>query len=220
VIRPTTPADVYTRETGAGKQSITVLPERNFAFNTTGDWRRVIVPLDGVVNESNLYVRFTLITDSNKVAGGWFIDDVIIAQGHELFASNSIAYTNVYLLGVNSPQQLYKTVSGQSGLFSFGFLPAGAYALQTSDGLSGPYVLPKVDVQFELLSLTLGLNTITWETEPDEEYQVQYADTVFGIWTNLPGGPVTATGTAYSVLDPLPIGSNRFYRVLILNQPN
>ena len=46
VIRPTTPADLLTRVTGQDKQTIKLTPDRNNAFNTTGSWRRVVVPLN------------------------------------------------------------------------------------------------------------------------------------------------------------------------------
>jgi len=225
VIRPSTPADVYTRVTGVNKQTLNVVPARNFAFNTTGDWRRVVVPLNVVGNETNLFIRFSLQSDSENVAGGWYIDDVIIAQGGEIIGTNG-ANGLVELMGINSDYVLDDTMSDDDGVFMFGLLPAGSYMYSSGSGMTGPIIvgpgmwtpaLPTM-TSFSLVSIMLSSIEVFWEASTSEMYQVQYADSVFGPWSDF-GGTVAPSNDPASVVDPGPFPTNRFYRVILLNQP-
>ncbi len=228
VIRPSTPADINTRVTGQDKQTLTLVPDRNNSHNTTGDWRRVIVPLNIVGNESNLYVRFTLQSDNDGVAGGWYLDDIAVLQGAEIVGTNLLGGEMVSLLGVNSDIMLTNTMSDANGLYMFGLLPLGQYQIVSGSGAVGPIVLGPgaynaganlgVAVVFNLVNFTVNANTVTWDAIIGEDYQVQYCDTLFGSWTDL-GAPVTAANAVESIVDPGPVPVMRFYRVVLLNQP-
>ncbi|HMO03026.1 MAG TPA: S8 family serine peptidase [Kiritimatiellia bacterium] len=228
VIRPSTPADINTRVTGQDKQTLTLVPSRNNSHNTTGDWRRVIVPLNIVGNETNLYIRFTLQSDNQGVAGGWYLDDIAILQGAEIVGTNLLGGEMVTLLGVNSDIALTNTMSDANGLYMFGLLPLGQYQVVSGSGVVNPIVLGPgsynaganigVAVVFNLVNFTVNANTVTWDAIVGEDYQVQYNDTLFGPWTDL-GASVTAASATESIVDPGPIPLMRFYRVLLLNQP-
>ncbi|HMP89555.1 MAG TPA: S8 family serine peptidase [Kiritimatiellia bacterium] len=230
-LRPQTPADVLTRTTGTNKPIITVLGERNFAYNTTGDWRRVIVPLNIAANESNVYLRFTLQSDSNLVAGGWYLDDVAIIQGGEIIGTNTGggAGAIIDLFGANADYVLESTETSPGDLFQFGLLPQGQYVVKSTSGSSGPVVIgpgawvmsPGImsPAMFALVSIYTSSITIEWEAMLGEDYQIQYKDDAMSpTWIDL-GGPVTAISDPMSVIDPGPAPDTRFYRVILLNQP-
>jgi len=229
LLRPQTPADTLTRTTGADKPILTLLAERNFAFNTTGEWRKVVVPMSIAANESNVYLRFTLQSDSNLVAGGWYIDDVAVLQGGEIIGNSGGGEGDVVdLFGANANYLLQSTLTSPGDLFQFGLLPQGEYEVKTGMGSSGVIVIgpgawvvsPAImsPVIFSLLSIEVNAHTVFWEAVIGEDYQVQYRDSMFGTWVDL-GGPVTATGTTEFMMDPGPVPDTRYYRVILLNQP-
>lgn len=138
LIRPTTTADIFNRKTGTGRPTPIVLAPRNNAFNTTGEWRRVVVPLEIAGNESNIFLRFTLETDSSGTAGGWYIDDVAIIQGGNLEGTfpGLGAGSPVELLGDVDGVLIKSTVSYGAGQFGFGVLPAGVYRVRGAGAAS------------------------------------------------------------------------------------
>lgn len=231
VVRPTTPADAATRVSGLDKTDITVLGARNFAFNTTNKWRSMAVPLNITANEQGLFLRFRLSSDSELAAGGWYIDDVAIVQGGEI----SGVLTNfgpgfiVNLHGENDGYIINEGITSENGEFGFGLLPSGNYYLSSLSSTGAPIVvgdglwvgsagLPQPITAFSLVSYSVSLSTVMWEAAIGQDYQVQYADTIFGPWIDL-GAPVTAVSNPESLMDPGPIPGLRFYRVILLNQP-
>lgn len=143
LIRPTTNADIFNRVTGTGRPTPIVLAPRNNAYNTTGEWRRVVVPLEIAGNETNLFLRFTLETDGSGTAGGWYIDYLAIIQGANLEGTytNLGAGSTVELLGDRDGVLIDSSVSYGDGQFGFGLLPAGVYRIRGADAESDPVVV-------------------------------------------------------------------------------
>jgi hypothetical protein len=232
LVRPSTPADVATRVSGQNRPTINIVPPRNNSANTTGSWRRVIVPLDVAGNESNLYFRFTLQSDSNNVAGGWYIDDVAVIQGMEIEGVVANAGIDVCLIGENFNNNYQQcTTSGEGGGFGFGLLPLGNYQIASLGVTNGPYVLSDTNIVlafvstnavpppvFGSMSYVPPPVTFSWNAETGIVYSVQFATNLFsGTWTEL--GVVTGgAGTNLIYTDPL--GSfDRIYRVVVTNSP-
>jgi len=231
IIRPGTPADIATRTSATNKPPIVVVPERNSAFNTTGQWRRVIAPLDIAANEQNLYLRFTLQSDSSGVAGGWYIDDVAIAQGGSILGTvTNGAGLDVMLYGVNDvATELGSTEADGSGGFQFGFLPQGQYFLYSGTNTVGPFTVDGATWS-QWASLTNGVDltpfdlagvaalpgrTIQWAATVGASYTIEYADQMVNNppWTVLASG-VVAVSDPMTYVDPTPAApALRFYRV-------
>jgi hypothetical protein len=232
VIRPETGSDVNTRVSGTNKPSVRILGPRHFSDNTTGAWRRVVVPLSPVANEANLFLRFRLWSDAENAAGGWYIDDVAIMQGGQIsgILTNFGPGINVDLQGANDAWIIGDNITSENGEFSFGLLPIGNYLLgsqsTTSSVISisaGSWSMPMVNIpvttlSFSLMNFMTSMNTIYWEASIGMSYQVEYVDSIDGVWTPL-GAPVVAASVLESAIDPGPIPSHRFYRVKALNQP-
>ena len=224
-VRPETPADINTRQTGVNKPVLPALPNRNNMFNTRGQWRRVIVPLDNVNNESNVYFRFTLQSDSNGVAGGWYIDDVAVLQAAEI----SGAFTNmpgvdVVLYGKNYNGNIYDaTFTDGNGRFMFGFLPLGDYVFGSVSTVYGPVSLTGSNTAFSVgvtnlagvmfTDITGMPRTVTWPAVPGITYRLQYAYTVFGPWLDL--ADVVASGAIENYSDWTG-DSSRYYRIMLI----
>lgn len=224
-VRPETPADINTRSTGINKPALPVLANRNASYNTRGHWRRVVVPLDTVNNESNLYFRFTLQSDSNGVAGGWYIDDVSILQGSQIAgALTNAAGVDVSLYGQNyNGHVLDTTVTDGNGAFMFGLLPLGNYVYGAVSTSYGPIVLTPTNTAYDAGSqyiapvaftdITGTPRVVTWPAVPGITYQLQYAYSIFGPWFDL--ATVTASGAIENYSD-WSGDSARFYRILLL----
>lgn len=230
VVRPGTPADIATRVSATNKPALTVVPERNVAFNTTGQWRRVIAPLDIVANEQNLYLRFTLQSDSNKVAGGWYIDGVAVVQGGQLQGT----YTNhpdenVDLVGLNDVgEPLDSTMTDGNGFFQFGLLPQGQYFLYADGQTVGPVVIDGSNwsamegltngvAPFDLAGVAvLPGRALSWEADIGASYTIQYADEMVNNppWANLATGIIAGSNPmTYTDVSAPPVNGRRFYRV-------
>ncbi len=228
-IRPRMPSDVIQRQTGVGRPIITVLPRRNNSYNTTGEWRRVIVSLESIANQTNLYLRFVLQSDSAGRAGGWYIDDVAIVQGGLLRG----IYTNsafVHLLGELSTNAINTVAVGTGGRFGFELLPSGNYRVLAGDGAGADTVMgggtwstmitswddaPPIT----LVSITINSPVhLLWTAVPGLTYQVQYS-TPSSILTANPWTPladVMATDSIGSYVDLSSDEVNaRFYRVVL-----
>jgi hypothetical protein len=129
MLRPVTGSEIVKRISNPGKPIITLVPNRSSAYNTTGEWRRVIVPIEVSANETNIYFKFFFRSDASGNAGGWYIDDVAVIQGGEINGT----YTNgtnaqVVLLGTNYNGHIQdQTTAYGAGGFQFGLLPAGNY---------------------------------------------------------------------------------------------
>jgi hypothetical protein len=228
-LRPGTPADILNRKTALNKPIITVVPSRNSSGNTSGTWRRVIAPLDSLANEQNVYFRFTLQSDSNGVAGGWYVDDVAVLQGAQLcgtFANASNA--EVVLYGVNFNNHIQATTfTDTNGFWQFGLLPLGQYSVGAIAGSLGPFTVDdpntKVDagvtnIQDLIISSILGAPTsVSWPTAPGLEYRIEFTTNILsGIWTPL--STLTAGSTNETYLDYVP-NVSKVYRVIVTGAP-
>jgi hypothetical protein len=227
VLRPRTSADITTRRSDTNRPPITIVGERNYAYNTTGHWRRVIAPLDPVANESNLYLRFTLLSDAAGVAGGWYIDDVAIVQGGQIegiFSNQPNAIVNLF--GVNDlGEALDDTYASGSGFFQFGLLPQGQYFLYSQGATVGPITIDESNwsafqnitngaLPFSISNFKMNSGSkVLWDADVGAMYRVDYADDILGPWSVL--GTLSATNDPMDIVDtnvPLPV--LRFYRVI------
>ena len=227
-VRPKTMADVVTRVSGVGKPPITILPNRNNSANTTGEWRRVIVPLEPIANETNLYLRFVLQTSSSGVAGGWYIDDFAIIQGGLIYGTNATAGMKMYLLGINGTNPVKVTTTGTDGAFGFNLLPSGNYKVVAGNGgAEGVFVggagWTQWVVGFEVTPIIVDIRInspalLTWNAVPGLTYEVQVATPESIItanpWTKL--AEVTASSSVASYVDLMSETTrSRFYRIVL-----
>lgn len=227
-VRPVTPADVVTRKSGLNRPTIPVVPPRNNTANTTGTWRRVIAPLDIVGNQSNLYLRFTLSSDSNKVAGGWYLDDIAILQGAQIsgYITNA-PNTKVVLLGTNFNNHIQaSTLTDTNGYFQFGLLPLGQYNIGALGGTFGPFNVGDTNSTVNagtnnatqiIISSIISSNptAVTWPTAPGLQYRVEFTTNILsGTWYEL--SSLSASSTNATMLDFM-TNPAKVYRVLLLN---
>ncbi len=242
-IRPTTAADILTRVSGQGRPTVTVLPDRNNSFNTTdGQWRRVVVSLEPLQNQENVYLKFVFESDGAGRANGWFIDDVAILQSGEISGIlNPATSADVYLFGdtsafgtnnvINDP--IMSTVASGTGGFGFsGLIPAGKYKLmsdtgssQTTDvGLSGSWTVAGLTVdQVDRIIIGITVNSpalLTWNSIPGVEYLVFYA-TPQSLATGSPWqylSSVTPTGRFGVYRDEDSDGEqSRYYKIMMVD---
>jgi hypothetical protein len=229
LIRPETPADVFSRVSGVGKPAREILFERNNAFNTSGTWRRVVAPLDIVGEETNLFVRFSLLSDETGVAGGWYIDDVAIIQGGEINATFAPG-TYVTVTGINPNNNvLFSGTAGQNGFVEFGPLPQGDYLIGSS--------LPSLDdfsigegadasqnvsepTEHDVVIATFAMGSpleITWPSVPGMNYRVEVTEDLHsGSWQFLAN--VATSGLTGTYIDGSAAIGLKFYRI-VLQQP-
>jgi len=218
-VRPQTNADVFNRKTGLNRPIKPVLPNRNNLFNTTGKWRRTIVPLDVLGNEPTLYLRFTLQSDSNNVraAGGWYVDDVSIIQGSELsgIVSSGGSNVSVCLLGEQFNDNYQQcTVTTTDGYFEFGLLPLGSYSLLFGGTTYGPYDLNGPELNINLAGLSSIV--LTWTSPYAELYQIDYTTNILmDEWWNI--GSVTGGAGSTVIYTDLTDNAYRLYRVTTSN---
>lgn len=231
-VRPETPADVATRVSGATRPAINLVANRNNAANTKGSWRRVIVPLDILGNQSNLYFRFTLQSDAANQAGGWYIDDVAILQGSEISGVvTGGAGMEICLIGENfNENQQVCTTTDANGNYSFGFLPQGNYQLVVGGVTNGPLFLtgpgmvsnitfsaPAPDPEFTGIMHNSPL-VLTWAVTNSFVYRLDYStNLVEGLWHPLStqtAGPALTMSYTDDVTDV-----QRIYRVVVTNSP-
>jgi hypothetical protein len=229
-VRPVTPADVATRVSGLNRPAISLVPNRNNTANTRGKWRRSIVPLDILGNQSNLYVRFTLQSDSARQAGGWYIDDVAILQGAEISGTVLSGGTNVdvCLLGENfNEYQQQCTSSTTNGNFSFGLLPLGNYAVSSGGSSSGPIVLAPGNLNATVnfmpppifMGIGFGSAIVTWSATNGAAYQLDYSTNLLtGPWTPL-YSITSGVNSTLSYTDTPLTDIHRVYRISITNAP-
>lgn len=231
-VRPSTPADIVTRVSGVNppRPVISILPNRNNAYNTAGAWRRVVVPLEPVANETNLYLRFVLQSDASGHAGGWYIDDVTILQAGRITGT----YTNggiIYLFGANGTNFLASASAGPNGDFGFDFLASGSYMIVAGDGSAGTNTTIlgnnswSVGVQdFELDEIVIGISInspvrLMWNAIPGMTYKLQYSTpetiTSANPWTTL--ATVIPTDKVGVFIDyDSESAKSRFYRVVLI----
>ena len=227
MIRPVTGSEIAKRISNPGKPIITLVPNRSSEHNTTGSWRRVIVPIEVSANETNVYFKFFFRSDASGNAGGWYLDDVAVIQGGEINGT----YTNgtnaqVVLLGTNYNGHIQdQTTAYGSGGFQFGLLPAGNYMLGTYGGVTNVVVgpdAPVVDlgtndlpsVAWSLIGLPPTL--VTWSAVPGFVYRVDYSIDFGATWYTLVTQPATMTTESYNDLSGDPF---RWYRVVLLGTP-
>lgn len=220
-VRPKTPADLSTRVTGVGKPSLPVLPNRNNIYNTRGDWRRVLAPLDNLANESNVFLRFTLQSDARNTAGGWYIDDVAVLQGGEISGLvTNLANIQLKLLGVNyNGNSITSTWTDATGFFQFGMLPLGQYAFGTLSEGSPNLEISGTNVEDLVMDIgPHGSVEVTWPTLPGCTYRLDYAEKLQG--KSLQWQPLQmalATGMTASYVDAAATPW-RVYRAVLISQ--
>lgn len=231
VVRPKTQADAVNRISGQGLDPVTIVARRNNAFNTKGNWRRVIVPLGAVENETNLFLRFTLQSDAVGRDGGWYIDDVAILQGAELSGmlqdagGAPLANADVNLFGSNLLDgPIDTTQTDASGYFEFGLLPFGDYSFGSVNTMFGPYSLGAGTASEDTGTSAIGdivvanidrssPTTIWWAAVPGTEYRIEHTDSLMAPWQHL--ATVTADAFSEHYSDYSAIGV-RFYRIRVI----
>ncbi len=197
VLRPNTGAEIKNRETSRFKPIISLVPNRNCAYNTKGQWRRVAAPIEISANETNVYFRFTLQSDSSGTAGGWYIDDVAVVQGSEISGTyTNLSLTKVSLFGINqNGNVLDTTFTSGSGNFQFGLLPVGEYGIGALGSITNITLTPDTPV-VELgplgsegpfiSSIASGMPVhITWPSVPGTTYRIEYSIDFGGSWHEL-----------------------------------
>ncbi|MBN1267946.1 MAG: PEGA domain-containing protein [Kiritimatiellae bacterium] len=231
LVRPVTSADMNTRVSGLDRPDLPVLTERSYAYNTSNGWRRMIVPLNHVANESNVFFRFRFQSDAAGVAGGWYLDDVAIVQGSELYGVLPAGGSNVEvcLIGENFNQNLQVCMTSDGdGNFEFGFLPLGNYQVVALGTTNGPFVVDGPNVEAGIngggggplfTSMINGSTAImTWTASNGVLYELQATSNMLtGAWTPLQvlTGGVLPSLTYTDSLSSL----YRFYRVVTTNDP-
>lgn len=236
-VRPYTAADVATRKSGTfpvSRPTLTILPDRNNAYNTEGEWRRVVVSLESVFNQKNMYLKFVLESDDTGRAQGWFIDDVAIVQAGEISGLvTGGADTKVYLYGVNSivDVPVETTMTDFTGAYGFdGLVPAGSYVVFSRDGSAGVAVggpltgwnVSAADMNIDQIYMGITVNSpalLTWNSIPGETYLIQYASpasfATADPWTTLT--TVVATGPYGVYRDESSDGEkSRYYRIILI----
>lgn len=229
MLRPVTGSEILQRKS-VTKPSIRVMADRNRGYNTKGDWRRVIVPVEVSANETNVYFKFTLQSDATGAAGGWYIDDVAIIQGATI-SGNLTNFPNgqVLLFGPNSGFTPFTNkLTDAAGNYEFGLLPDGDYVIAAGGGIIGGInvgdnsgwsgslgssVVAGIVVS-SIAPAVSGGNVVTWPSIPGMTYRIEYSDNLF-TWNPLV--TLTAASLQESYIDPAgaPV---RMYRVVLLNQ--
>jgi hypothetical protein len=222
-----TSADILLRKSGTEppRPLINVLPPRNNAYNTTGEWRRVIVPL--TLKQPNIFLKFVLQSDGANKAGGWYIDDVAVMQAGELVGTYA-GPGDVYLYGIQGTNVL-QVDTPHNQVFSFSLLPAGDYRLVSGNGSmsfgtvadgQGTWHLTIPNLQVNEIVLDIMINSpalISWNAVPGGRYEVQYATPESLMsddpWSTL--GTVVPTTTTGQLTDwDSETARARFYRVV------
>jgi serine protease AprX len=238
-IRPTTRADVLQRVSDPLKPPVDILPRRNNEANTDGEWRRVIVPV--TLTESNLFFKFTLQSDEEGNAGGWYIDDVAIVQAGEI-NGGYLGSGQVRLYGIRGTNALDSTTA-QDGAFRFslgqdnGFLmPVGEYRLVGGDGSMSLGTVAGGDGTWTIIIPLLEINEIVvgisinspaklqWNAVPGAAYEVQYStpelvvsDTPWRVLATVRADQYTETYIDYSYESEE--SPSRFYRIVMTETP-
>jgi hypothetical protein len=229
MIRPVTDSEISRRLANPGKPVITLVPNRNNTYNTTGQWRRVIAPIEVSANETNVYFKFFFRSDAAGNAGGWYIDDVAVIQGGEIdgtFTNLMNSNITVVLLGTNYNGQVQDQTFSYNGYFQFGLLPAGNYAVGAF-GSVFPVVVgpgsPSVSLgdinldEIVVSSILPGLPTlIYWDAVPGLLYRVDYSTDFGATWFELATVPAAAVQEVVADYSGDPL---RWYRVVLLGAP-
>ena len=232
-VRPSTPSDLQTRDPlGTDRPAVLVLGDRNSGHNTDGQWRKQILPLEHLGGETNIYLRFTLSSDSSGVAGGWYLDDVAIFQAGQIGGvvtdadGRPVAGAEVTLLGANfNNREQDKTFTDSLGRYKFGPLVFGHYQVVAGEDVIQVHLTPENnDVtavpapglmisSFTTMMTGPDMATVTWGAIPGSDYTVQVnSDMMTTNWTDV--GSLTASNVVEAVTDPAPPAPNAFYRVL------
>jgi len=219
-------ADILTRVSGTEppREPVLVLPDRNSAYNTTGEWRRVIVPI--TLKEPDLYFKFMLQSDGTGNAGGWYIDDVAILQGGKI-AGTYVGGATIYLFGKDGTNSMMST-DAPGNTFSFDMLAAGEYRLVAGDGSvslgtvaggDGTWHLYIDNLQVNEIVLGITINSpvlIQWNAIASAWYEIQYTtpEDILSSdpWTSL--GSIMATEETGTYIDwDSDDSPSRLYRV-------
>jgi len=228
-VRPTTPADLLTRDPlGTNRPPVLVQGDRNNAFNTDETWRRQVLPLDHLGGETNIYLRFSLTSDSTGVAGGWYIDDVSIFQAAQIKGTvldendQPVVGIDVNLIGANFNENILDTTWTDSlGRYQFGPLPFGHYQVVAGEDVIQVHLTPEnndvtaiPEPGLMITSITdPQMATITWGAMTGSVYNVEVNTAMHSTnWVQI--GSLTASNVVETFTDPAPPPTNAFYRVL------
>ena len=228
-IRPRSSAQILRRFSSL--PVIPVMDNRYSAWNTGGEWRRVIVPLDTVANEPSVYFRFILESDSSGRAGGWYIDDVAVLQAGEITGittNPTTQYMEIY--GVDGTNELNRVTVGQMTRgYGFELLAAGTYRVVNPDTGASAVVdiaensWTRVTVGLTVAPLVLDMQiggpsmVLSWPAVVGGRYEVQAISPADlgagGAWTTL--ATLRATADAVEYIDNIPARvGGKVYRVV------
>jgi len=212
---------------------VPVMGSRFAAANTDGKWRRVILPLDTLANEPEVYVRFILQSDESDRAGGWYLDDVAVLQAGEITGFTANPTTKfMELYGINGTNALNRVTVGV-GTRGYGFelLAAGTYRVRNPDtGASmvvniGQNLWTRVTPGLTVAPLVLDLHiggpsmVLSWPAVVGGRYIIQAISPADlgagGAWTTLT--TVTATSETAEFIDNIAAATGaKLYRVLFI----
>jgi len=232
IVRPSSAADIKTRVSGASRPTINLLPRRTSSSNTTGEWRQVVVPLESVMNETNLFLKFVLESDATGAAGGWCVDDVSIVQGGTI-SGVYLGSGNISLFAQNGTNALSVATNGTGGKFGFEILPSGNYRLVAGNGSTtngvivggGTWGVAVTNMTVDDIVMGIVVNSpskLTWNAIPGAIYEIQYATPSSLLtatpWTAL--SQITATSWECQYVDLFANADpSRFYRVVMISVP-
>jgi hypothetical protein len=68
----------YGHVESSGDGGATWQTAASYTGTSSGPWQRVVLDLPALAGAANARVRFRLVTDSNTVADGWHVDDIVV----------------------------------------------------------------------------------------------------------------------------------------------
>ncbi len=212
----------YTTYNGLGGysgiyQDVAASPGQIFAadmwfYNATGD----PIPGPSAINENYLEVQFRDASNPTPIQQyTTTISNLTYATTRDVWFQ--LQATNAGTYGYNPPTSNAKYLVAPPGTASVRF-QLTMHDVANSVGAGSIYY----DSARLMLKLPVTVNAsqvgtnivLSWKSLGSTDYQVQYQDTLNGLWQNL-GGVVNGTGQAVSKSDQIS-GTKRFYRVLTL----
>lgn len=230
-IRPQNETDLLTRTHTLGTDPPPlVMGNRNNAYNTAGEWRRQVVPLDILGGETNIFLRFTLTSDGANTAGGWYVDDVTIFQAAQISGvltnefGEPLIGSRVDLAGTNVNQTVLDTTfTDLQGRYKFGPLPFGNYKVGVGGNLIDVGLTPgdpdqSNDSKFQVIvthATHTNVGKVSWPAIIGAKYTVEYVDNpVVDPWTPL--GTIQAGSVLETFIDVTAPPTYRLYRIILL----
>jgi uncharacterized repeat protein (TIGR03803 family) len=210
---------------GATPHAVLVQASNGVFYGTT---------LNGGTNNSGTVFKITAngaYTSLHSFTGGedgaYPYGDLLPGKNGSFYGTTSSGTTNfagsVFKITTNGVlTSLYSFTGGNDGTAPQAGLVLGAdglfYGTTYAGGADFVGTVFRITIvpAFKALTLTNHVLTLTWSTESDSRYQLQYNSDVTSVnWSNL-GGSVTATGATFTVTDVVGSAARRFYRVALL----